>query len=205
MFASVNVTPSKNVLSAAFTMNAVNAADSIALSTVNVAKSALNSNVASSADNTNSFPSTTSGPVTLSTGLTITSIVRETSSAPSVAVNVNGNVPPVTPAATIAASSSAFTAILVISLSIVTKSGFNTNALTSANVLATASVNVFASAFSNTNPVAEICKFPSVVEISSDGLTMNVTVFDTDNVPSVTVNVISNDPPVFVTALNASN
>ena len=131
-------------------------------------------------------------------------IVRETVSAPSVAVNVNGNVPPVAPAATIAASSVAFTAISLISLLIV-KSTFNKNALTPDNVLACASVKSFAAAFSNTNPVAEICKFPSVVATSSDGLTTNVTVFDTSNEPSVTVNVISNDPPVLVTAWNAPN
>ena len=202
VFASVTTTPDTYVPSV-FVMNAVNFAASIACSIVNVAKLAPNSNVASFAATTNDCPPT-SGPTTPATGLTITSIVRSTVFAPSVAVNVNGNVPPVVPAATIAASSAASTVISVISLLIVV-SAFNKNALAFAKSFAVTSVNVFASAFSRTNPVADNCKLPSVVTTSSFGSTMKLTVIEAVKVPSVTVNVIGNTPPVSVTALNASN
>ena len=78
-------------------------------------------------------PSTTT-PVSGSTGVTNTVIVRSTVISPLVAVNVNGNVPPATVAALIAVNSSAFLIVIVGNSSVILPSAFNSNACAADNV-----------------------------------------------------------------------
>ena len=111
----------------------------------------------------------------------------------------------------ICANTSVFAIVIVSNSLTITPSLSRANACAADNSRTFAKSNPAASAFSITKSLPASLMLPPsgvgvVVVTSSFGLTTNLTVIVAANpLPLSTVNVIGNTPPVFVTALNASN